>query len=599
MTPFVLKPLTTESIGNKNVLSPPTQRPNSSLDSFRGEFSFVNKDAATIDDKSHADAVTRHVVNRYARWKKSARLPRQSATIPRLELSLASQSVQHGPSRPSPIQKPTDRLAGTTQHDTNSQSSWEDTSEEELSSTPADATPEPILTTDWSILKDCSSISNTSPTNMHVTGALPSFDDVPERLINTLTSFAYEYVIAETWPQTGIQNNYEIMRSWDDTVAALQDRCYADAFFALLAAIRKPGHHHVHQFQLRANTELRHRIGRRPQDLLTLKAILKLFSSETVVDNAPAARGHLKMLKSLVEAQEGIILLDPWFKEDLLSCDCYFALKHGTRPFFPAQEWSPGPLSEPWKARLRASSLGSIDPAIEHPALKSIFTDLRELFKVQNYVLNHDVPSEDQLLRWRQLRKLDCISRLADHRVNLTIYPHLYDKPKIQLLVTIATSLLANIVLGSPEPVCFGLKFLTELRKAFVDCPRADEDKHLQLWTLYVGSLAEKVHPVDNSEQTWFANRLGKLAVEFKFDLRNGMKDLLRHFLFCESLHQEVASNRAYRTQDALKGLYSISGTSWRKPVSFGLQPGTMATEGMGVRWNLECQRPDIYCNGR
>lgn len=37
---------------------------------FRGEFSFVNKDASNIGSKDHNAAVSWHVVNRYERWKK-------------------------------------------------------------------------------------------------------------------------------------------------------------------------------------------------------------------------------------------------------------------------------------------------------------------------------------------------------------------------------------------------------------------------------------------------------------------------------------------------------------------------------------------------
>ena len=36
------------------------------------------------------------------------------------------------------------------------------------------------------------------------------------------------------------------------------------------------------------------------QDLLTLKAVLKLFSSETVSNNTSVARVHLKALRNLV-----------------------------------------------------------------------------------------------------------------------------------------------------------------------------------------------------------------------------------------------------------------------------------------------------------
>ena len=147
-----------------------------------------------------------------------------------------------------------------------------------------------------------------------------------------------------------------------------------------------------------------------------------------------------------------MILLDAWFRENLLSCDCFFALKCCTRPHLPASDWTPGPLSQPWKARL--TSAGSFDdhstninPLVEDSTLKTIMADLRELFRAQEYILTNEVADDDQLLRWRQLRKFDCISRIANHSVDLTIYPHLYIKPKTQ-----AFTCLAMVLDHNPHP---------------------------------------------------------------------------------------------------------------------------------------------------
>jgi len=51
---------------------------------FKGEYSFVNKDASNIDSKDHNSAVSWHVMNRYERWKKQeqAKKLRASASIP-------------------------------------------------------------------------------------------------------------------------------------------------------------------------------------------------------------------------------------------------------------------------------------------------------------------------------------------------------------------------------------------------------------------------------------------------------------------------------------------------------------------------------------
>ena len=292
-------------------------------------------------------------------------------------------------------------------------------------------------------------------------------------LVSNLIGFAYEVFIPQAWPQenaTRSQGTYEIARCWDDTAIINQDTCYANAYLSLLAAamaaITEDDNlaYQSRYFQGQAMTELRQRVARQDmQDLITLKAILKLFSSETLVDNTSVARMHLKMLRNLVNAAGGVILMDAWFREDLLSCDTYFALKYETRPLFPAQEWTPGPLSQPWKARLLSAGIfgdhaAGIDPLIEHPSMKAVITDLRELFKANEYTQNHDVPTDDQLLRWLQLRKFDCISRLADHNVNLAIYPHLFQRPLTQAYSCIATVLITNMVLGSPEPARFGLK---------------------------------------------------------------------------------------------------------------------------------------------
>jgi len=52
--------------------------------SFKGEFSFVNKDASNIDSKDHNAAVSFHVMNRYEKWKKheQAKRLRASASLP-------------------------------------------------------------------------------------------------------------------------------------------------------------------------------------------------------------------------------------------------------------------------------------------------------------------------------------------------------------------------------------------------------------------------------------------------------------------------------------------------------------------------------------
>ena len=402
-------------------------------------------------------------------------------------------------------------------------------------------------------------------------------------LLHELIAYAYELSIPESWPAEAntISGAYEIARSWDDVVAISQDSCFANAYLALLAGTKAGQEddeqmmYHSRVFQGQALTDLRQRVARKgPQDVMTMKAILKLFCSEIITDNTSVARVHLKTLRNLVTAAGGVILLDSWLREDLLCCDSYFALKYGTRPLIPASQWTPGSLSQPWKARLAAAGIfgdhsATVDPLIEHPTLKSVMTDLRELLKVQEYILDNEIPAEDQLLRWRQLRRFDCISRLADHHLSLTIYPHLYDNPKIQAGTTIAIALLQHLVLGCPESVRFGLRLLERLRETLEEIEGAEEPEgieRLRLWALYIGSLAERVHPMPPSSQDWFRSQMREVGAGLRIQNWDDMKAILKHFLFSERLQHEIAGGRLYRTIDFRQGLYSICNTSWRLP---------------------------------
>jgi hypothetical protein len=264
--------------------------------------------------------------------------------------------------------------------------------------------------------------------------------------------------------------------------------------------------------------------------------------------------------------------MDSWFREDLLSSDCYFALKFATRPLFPAQEWTPGPLSQPWKARLMSAGMfedhqTSVDPSIEHAVMKTIVTDLRELFMADEYLQTHVVPADDQLLRWRQLRKYDCMNRLADHCVNLTIYPHLFKHPETQSFACTAAALLANMILGSPEPVRFGVKLTNDLWRQLVEAEgHQAEYPRLRLWALYVGSLAEKVHPVSTGDEGWFASQYDIEAATSGMSEWHDAKSLMKLFLFSDTLHAEIESGRSHRILDVRQGLYAASGCSWREP---------------------------------
>lgn len=589
---------------------------------FRGEFSFVNKDAGNIDSKDHNAAVSWHVMNRYERWKKQeqAKKLRASANVPVGPLSPPSQQQQpqqqpqrttQPPSRSqaqtvrrAPSVNPNRRARLTDRFQTKAvspttpfgfdpwtieqplQVGYPGISSGQASSSGLQTSTTSTPSTHSSVLEDDPSALLSAITKPLDFSENP-FESSPSSmtpLVNNLIGFAYEIFIPQSWPRESNRSHgsYEIARSWDDVALINQDTCYANAYLSLLTAAmavltEDDGlAYQSRYFQGQAMTELRQRVARPgPQDLITLKAILKLFSSETLVDNTSVARMHLKMLRNLVNAAGGVILMDAWFREDLLSCDCYFALKYETRPLFPAQEWTPGPLSQPWKARLLSAGVfgdhaAGIDPLIEHPTMKAVVTDLRELFKAQEYTQNHDVPADDQLLRWQQLRKLDCISRLADVYVNLAIYPHLFHRPLVQAYVCVATALITNMVLGSPEPVRFGLKLISDLRKKLTESDAEGDNtqfRRLRLWALYVGSLAEKVHPVVAGDEGWFDRKHHVQAAEMGISGWEDTKKVVRQILYSDRLHQEIESGRARRMMDVRQGLYSASGCSWREPL--------------------------------
>lgn len=458
------------------------EKPNENSTFFKGDFSFVNKDAKTINHKDHDATVVWHVMNRYLQWKKqqSAKSLHQSANVPvspwstrtpgQLSQARRERSVDQGNPLPCLPQSPT-------------------------------AAPETSLGYDpWGIDQ---ALVNGSPAWEPPISATSAMPHTPDSTPSTQPSIVVDFCSASS-----------ASRATADTAGGFEESS-------------APGGATGHLFN----------------------------EAQTIVDDPAAARAHLKMIRTSVAAQGGILLLDPSFRESFLSYDCYVAVRCRTRPVFPVREWTPGPLSLPWKSRLISVGIlddhvTKVDPTIKDPVLKSLLTDLTELFKAHEYVLRHDLPPDNPLLRWKQLRRFDCISRLGDLNVDLTIYPHLYEKPMTQFSVTNAASLLANMILGSPDPVKFGLELLSELRINFTESQlevENDREQRLQLWVLYVGSLAENVYPVNTTDRLWFTSRLNKLVGTLELHGWSDMKKLLGKFLFCEYLHQEVLNNRVYR----------------------------------------------------
>lgn len=577
---------------------------------FKGEYSFVNKDASNIDSKEHNAAVSWHVMNRYERWKKQeqAEKLRASANVPANPGSLAEGSCGFVRYRALNHQTPGQKaLTKTEQEDELSSfpyppEPWQmDQAEQSMLGQPgqpllggypqpgSSSLGAPGLRPDVGILPVGLS-SNFSSASVSQGPLLDMADSPP--LVARILSYAYGVMIPLTWPNEMGKGTwtYEIARTWDDLAAINEDSCYASAtlcYYATLMAAATNDKDLASQacfFQTQAMSELRQRVTTQsgPYDPATLKSILKLFSAEATLDNTSAARVHIKMLRNVVSAEGGIILLDSWFRENLLAADCYFALKYETRPVFPASEWTPGPLSQVWKARLATARVArdhapSIDSAVEHATLRNIISDLRELFRVERDITSHDVPSDDQLLRWRQLRKFDCISRLADHQLSVKIYPHLYLRPKLQLAVCAAIALMAAMVLGSPEPVRFGLKLVTELQGKVVDAraelggdEHEDEDQsdptNVILWLLYVGLLGEKTHPVPQ-QLVSFEHEYLRVCRELGLDTKKDQENVIKQLLYSPALSDEVQGKRARRTQEVRKGVYEACGMSWRQPL--------------------------------
>ncbi|KAJ9652092.1 hypothetical protein H2198_008649 [Neophaeococcomyces mojaviensis] len=603
--------------------------------SFKGEFSFVNKDASNIESKDHNAAVSWHVMNRYEKWKKQeqARKLRTSANIPinapistesstttamvslnvfslhHLALHRALTRSQQDESTSTPY-PPDPWQVENVEQSVQTYSGEPPIQQQSQTYTPAIAGP--AVLSNQQLMSTAASSTSSSVVNLPG----PSYEAFQfPPLVEKILSFAYGVMIPITWPNEPAKTKwaYEISRSWDDAASINADACYASAALCLYATLMasttkdKDIASQACFFQVQAMADLRQRIANQTggHDPSTLKAILKLFSAETALDNTSTARVHVKMLRSIVNAEGGIILLESWFRENLLSADCYFALKYETRPLFPASEWTPGPLSQPWKARLAAARVTgdhapNVDSAIGHDTIRTVMMDLRELFKVEKYIDSHELSFDDQLLRWRQLRKFDCISRLADHQLNVKLYPHLHLKPKLQTAICAAIALISAMVLGSPEPVRFGVKLVGELQTKVQDATweieeNKDEDKDFAdedpfaderiviFWILYIGTLGEKTHPM-SSEFAWFDNELQRMAADLGLRTQKEHRDVAKRFLFSLDLEDEIDNGRPHRIEEARKGVYEACGMSWRQPLEVMVQAQTEAEEDIASR---------------
>lgn len=137
---------------------------------------------------------------------------------------------------------------------------------------------------------------------------------------------------------------------------------------------------------------------------------------------------------------------------------------------------------------------------------------------------------------------------------------------------------MAAMVLGTPEPVRFGLKLLNDLKicmsqtlieiQADAMMPEAlfIEAGNFVLWATYVGMVAERVHPV-RDQNRHFQAQLNGLLTEVGVTLDEAYEDIFSRFIFSRSLQAEVDAGRASRKIETRAGLFDACGTSWREPV--------------------------------
>ncbi|KAK5090161.1 hypothetical protein LTR05_000331 [Lithohypha guttulata] len=542
---------------------------------FKGDYSFVNKDASNIGSKDHSAAVSWHVVNRYERWKRQEQAKR-------LEITTSQPDVPQCAS-----EKPEEGLKISY-----SLEPWQSDNAEQL------MLGRSSVTTSYNLQQIDLPQPGTPNTSSYTHSEHVSIAPVPLEgvqlppIVARILSYAYKVVVPTSWPsEMGRPKwSYEICRTWEDITALNNDSCYASAtlcFYATLMAMATDDPELASQacfLQIQAMSELRERLNQRSASFepLTIKAILRLFSAETALDNTSTARVHLKMLRNVVSSQGGTILLDPWSRANVLSADCYFALKYETRPLFPLQEWSPGSLTQPWKARLAMANIvgdhsSSVDAIIDG-VLKSILLDLRELFRIDKYMNSHNVSPDDQIFRWRTLRKLDCISRLGEQQLSVKIYPHLFARPKLRYAICGGIALLTAMVLESPEPVRFGLKLTTELRHkvseaqteadhqtdASSESIKSNKNKVL-FWLLYIGMLGERTHPLA-SDAIWFKSKFEDMARQLNLNTEQDQQAILKQFLWSSSLSEEIKRGQIARKEEMQRGVYESCGMSWRQP---------------------------------
>ena len=523
----------------------------------------MNKDAGNLNSRDHNATVLWHVQNRYEKWKRHKLGSSEQSTT-------AASPAESSFDTVSPLEPPI-ILCGA--HLTYLQGV-------QLPSYPEPLAGGPSPSSECSI--DVSEIGNTSV--LAGRALSQSIGDVSSTtpLIDSLIAFAYRVVIPARWPRYGAVNepSYELAEMWKGVTDTAIDNCYANAYFAVIAGLmaQQPGRSSMlrqsRQFQTNAITILQDRTQseheiRHP---LTFRAILYLFTSETMVENTAQARIHLKMLQRIVADLGGLAHAEPWLKENLVSGDAYFALKTETRPLFPTSDWSPGSLSAGWRTRVaggkgRVPRHPELDASIDSRQLKELFRDLRELSDAHSYVLSDKLAPDEPLLRWVHLRKHDCTSRIANTLVDIAIKPHLFASPAVQSCACLALAILMSLIFGSPEPLTTGRKLVSklelQLRQLVDTLPSA-----LEVWLLYISTMGARVFTPESELLQGFSRKLSQVRQESGLESDGKFLTVLRGFVFSDKTHREILDGRPVLKEDAIKGVLLASGCSWRAPLS-------------------------------
>lgn len=442
---------------------------------FKGEFSFVNKNAENIASSDHRPAVAWHVMHRYEPYKRRRRNRSKPAE--------AEGQRRSSEAAPSPS------------------SGEEQRPRPELQASPA-----------W---------------------------------IRGLVNFAHTELIPAISSDPAQYGG--LLLSWHNLSTDSTPDYHDKAYLALLATISANDDKLLYTAR-QLHTEAMSEMSTVPDVGARLYvAAVSLFLVQSILGRSDTARNLLKMLKNIIELNGGIASLDVPLRLEVLSCDTFFAIRHQTRPLFSTKTWSAGILAEPYRQRLGTKF--DVADLREFSTLLDIVASLYELFDVRTSISD----AKDDLQQWCGLRRLECLSRLADHQVNLKLYPHRYSSGHVELAISAAALLLAVLVEGSPEPVQLGQILLLRLRDSVAQLQPHHFASYSNLLRSIVdlGALAEHVLPVD---QFWFQMHA----------LHSSQSRCSLGVFDYPPLKREVELGPEFRMFDTYLGILLYSDISWR-----------------------------------